>query len=85
MKTKKYFANISVNNGTTWMHDVTGGNYRQLARRASKSARANCYVGNSYSWWVWDEDCIIIAAGSGYKTGRGFCYLDSKHLIGERF
>ena len=84
MKTKKYFANMSVNNGTHLRPDLEGTNYRKLAKDISQIARGNCYVGNEYSWEVWDENDIIVAAGAGIKTKNGgFNYLDCSHLIGE--
>ncbi len=43
-----YFANMSVNNGTRYGSDLVGTNKKQLARAISKSARANCFVGNKF-------------------------------------
>lgn len=79
---KKYYANMSVNNGTHYAPDWEGANYRKLAKAISNSARANCFVGNEYSWWVWDEEGTIVAAGSGRHTCRGFSYYYCQHLIG---
>jgi len=80
---KKYYANMSVNNGTHYRPAWEGRNYRKLANEISKSAKANCFVGNDYSWKVWDEKGIIVAAGAGHKTSNGFSYMRCSHLIGE--
>ena len=81
---KKYYANMSVNNGTHLSPDWEGGNYRKLANDISQAARGNCFVGSEYSWKVWDEDGIIVAAGAGRKTSKGFSYFNCSDLIGER-
>lgn len=79
----KYYANMSVNNGTHYRPDWEGTNYRKLASSISASARANCFVGNDYRWTVWDENDKIVAVGAGHKTSKGFVYFDCSQLIGE--
>lgn len=82
---KKYYANMSVNNGTHYRPDWEGTNKNKLAKEIGASARANCFVGNKCSWTVWDEDFIIVAAGAAIKKQNGnFVYLDCSGLIGER-
>ena len=81
---RKYFANMSVNSGTNFKQSLRGTNYRKLAAEISKIAKANCFVGNSYSWTVWDENQTIVAAGAGRKTNRGLVRCDCSHLIGEK-
>ncbi len=82
---KKYYANMSVNNGTHYRPDWEGTNKNKLAKEIGASARANCFVGNECSWKVWDEDGIIVAAGAAVKKQNGnFSYLDCSGLIGER-
>lgn len=80
----KYFANMSVNNGTTFQSDIESNNKGELAKRVSHSARANCFVGSEYSWKVWDEEGVIVAAGAGRKTEKGFSYYNCEDLIGEQ-
>ena len=80
---KKYFANMSVNNGTHYRPDWEGTNYKKLAAAISASARANCFIGNDFQWEVWDEDEIIVAAGAGRKTNNGFCYMNCSELVGQ--
>lgn len=80
---KKYFANMSVNNGTRLINDYQGTNLRKLKSDISQVARGNCFVGNEYSWKVWREDGIIVAAGAGIKTNKGFNYLNCQDMIGE--
>lgn len=80
----KYYANMSVNNGTHYRPALEGTNYRKLASEISKSARENCFIGSTYSWTVWDENRVIVAAGAGRATNSGFSYSDCSHLIGER-
>ena len=80
---KTYFANMSVNNGTHYRHAWKGTNNQKLAKEISASARANCLVYNKYSWMVWDENGIIVAAGAGYKRKNDFYYLCMSHLIGQ--
>ena len=80
---KKYFANMSVNNGTYLQNDIQGTNLRKLKSDISQVARGNCFVGNEYSWKVWREDGIIVAAGAGIKTNKGFNYLNCQDMIGE--
>lgn len=79
---KKYYANMSVNNGTRYRQDIEGTNYRKLAADISSIARANCFINNEYSWWVWDNKGIIVAAGSGRATYNGYDYYSCKYLIG---
>ena len=79
----KYFANMSVNNGTHLDKDLQGANKTALQRDISKIARGNCFIGNEYSWKVWREDGIIVAAGAAIKTNKGFNYLNCKDMIGE--
>ncbi len=79
----KYYANMHVNNGTCYRLPLEGTNKNKLAKKIAKSARANCFVGNEYTWKVWDEDEIIVAAGAGKKNQNGhFSYLDCSELIG---
>lgn len=81
---KKYYANMSVNNGTHYRPDWQGTNKNKLAMEISASARANCFAGSEYSWTVWDEDENIVAAGAGYKKYNGnFCYYSRKEWIGR--
>ena len=80
----KYFANFNVNNGTMLQKDIEGTNKKELAKRIAKSAKANVYVGNEFSWNVWDEDDIIVMAGAGRKTENGFSYYNTEDLIGEQ-
>lgn len=42
----KYYANMSVNNGTHYRTDLEGTNKNKLAKKIAASARANCFVGN---------------------------------------
>lgn len=79
----KYFANMSVNNGTTFQKDLEGNNKAKLAKSVSESARGNCYLNNEFRWWVWDENGIIVAAGAGRKTQNGYCYYYMRELIGQ--
>ena len=79
----KYFANMSVNNGTTFQKDLEGTNKSVLAKQVAHSAKANVFVGNEYSWKVWNEEGTIVAAGAGVKTENGYSYLSCEHLIGE--
>lgn len=79
----KYFANMRVNSDTRYQKDLEGSNKNKLARSISNSARANCYVGNEYHWYVWDNQGIIVLAGAGIKTQSGnFNYLNCDDLIG---
>lgn len=81
----KYYANMSVNNGTHYSTDLEGTNKNKLANKIAASARANCFVGNEYGWKVWDEDGIIVAAGAAFKKQNGkFSYLNCQDMIGER-
>ncbi len=80
----KYYANMSVNNGTH-RPDWEGTNKNKLAKEIAASARANCFVCNKCSWQVWDEDGIIVAAGAAIKKQNGkFSYLNCQDMIGER-
>lgn len=80
----KYYANMYVNNGTRFQKAIEGSNKNKLARSIAGSARANCFVGSDYSWYVWDEQGIIVLAGAGYKKSNGnFIYSNRKDLIGE--
>lgn len=81
---KKYYANMSVNNGTHYRPSIEGTNYRKLAARISHCARANCFINNQFAWWVWDENDIIVAAGSGRATDNGYEYYSCRHLIGTK-
>lgn len=79
----KYYANMHVNNGTCYCNRLEGTNKNKLAKEIAKSARANCFVGNEYTWKVWNEDQIIVAAGAGKKKQNGhFIFLDCSDLIG---
>lgn len=79
----KYYANMKVNNNTRFQKDLEGSNKNELARTISSIARANCFVGNYYSWYVWDEQGIIVKAGSGEKSPSGhFDYFNCEYLIG---
>ena len=81
----KYYANMSVNNGTHYCPDWEGTNKNKLAKRIAAYARANCFVGNELRWRVWDEDGIVVAAGSAIKKQNGkFSYLNCQDMIGER-
>ena len=82
---KKYFADMSVNNGTHFIKPLEGTNWRKLAKEISQSARGNCFLGSEFSWKVWDENDIVIAAGAGRKTKNGYSYYDCSHLIGNEF
>jgi hypothetical protein len=79
----KYFANTLVNGGTRIQHDITDTNKKKLASYISQFARSECFLNNEYSWRVWNEYNIIVAAGSGRRTENGFCYYSCEHLIGE--
>lgn len=79
----KYYANMSVNNGTHFKKDLEGTNKKELKARISSIARANCFVGNYYSWTIWNEQERIVAAGSGFKNYAGnFEYFNCDYLIG---
>ena len=81
----KYYANMSVNNGTHYRPDLEGTNKHKLAKEIAASARANCFAGNEYRWKVWNENGIIVAAGAAIKKQNGnFSYLDCSGLLGER-
>ena len=79
----KYYANMSVNNGTRFQKDLEGTNKVKLAKSVSESARGNCYLNNEFQWWVWDENGIIVAAGAGRATENGYCYYYMRELIGQ--
>lgn len=80
---KKYFANMNVNNGTHFRPDWESTNKSKLTREIASTARANCFVGNVYSWKVWDETGKIVAAGAGIKTIKlGIQTLNVTDLIG---
>ena len=81
---KKYFANMNVNNGTRYITNLQGSNFRKLAREISASARANCFIHNEFSWTVWDENGIIVAAGAGRITAKGCIYYSCSDYIGRR-
>lgn len=82
---KKYYANMSVNNGTHYRPDWEGTSKNKLAKEIAKTARANCFVGNEYSWKVWDEYGIIVAAGAGIKKQNGkFSNQNCQDEIGRR-
>lgn len=74
---------MKVNNGTRFQKDIEGSNKNKLARSIAGSARANCFVGNQYKWYVWDDQGIIVSAGAGFKNYSGnFEYYDCEDLIG---
>ena len=78
-----YFANMLVNGSTTLQKDLLSTNKSQLAKQIARSAKANCYVDNEFSWKVWNEKSRIVAAGAGRKTEKGFAHYNCKDLIGE--
>ena len=81
----KYYANMSVNNGTRYCQDLEGTNKNKLEKKIAASARANCFVGNEFRWRVWDEDGIVVAAGAAIKKQNGkFSYLNCQDMIGAR-
>lgn len=80
----KYKANMNVNNGTHLQKAMQDNNLKRLQSDISKIARGNCFIGNEYTWKVWNENGIIVAAGAGKKNGKGnFSHLNCKGLIGE--
>lgn len=73
-----------VNNGTSYQKNLEGANKHKLAREISRRARANCYAGNEYHWYVWDDQGKIVVAGAGTKNANGnFVYLDCDDLNGQ--
>lgn len=79
----KYFANFSTNNGTRLEKDLESTNKKELAKEISLIARGNCLEGNEFSWLVYNEKGIVVAAGAGRKTENGFCYYSMHGTIGE--
>jgi len=80
----RYYANMYVNNGTQYRPDWEGTNKNKLAEEISAAARGNCFAGNHYSWQVWNEQGIIVAAGAGYKKQNGnIRFLNCEYLIGD--
>ena len=81
----KYYANMNVNSGSHYRYDMENTNKKKLARQISASARAHCYPGRRYTWKVWNEEGIIVLAGSAIKKQDGnFTYINCKHLVGIR-
>ena len=60
-----YRANFSCNNGTTLMKPLSDTNKQRLAKRIRDWAKAECFIGNTYRWWVTDENGVDIMEGQG--------------------
>lgn len=65
----KYFANMLVNNGTRFQKPIEGTNKKELISSIYNSAKANRFQGNAAHWSVWDENGVLVAAGSIYDWG----------------
>lgn len=60
-----YRANFSCNNGTTLMTPLCDTNKHRLAKKIRDWAKAECFIGNTYRWWVTDENGVDIMEGYG--------------------
>lgn len=81
----KYYANMTVNNGTHLYSDIEGTNKFELLREIRDIAQAECFAGSECHWKVWDENGVIVLAGAAFKNiNNKFTYLFSRHWIGEK-
>lgn len=79
-----YYANMLVNGGVSLQKDLTNTSKNELVKRISHIARMNCFVGNEFSWKVWDSEEKIVSAGAGRKTENGFCFYNCTDMIGQK-
>lgn len=74
MKTPKiYYAQFSANDGTRFLHPLTGCNKRKLIVAVRSAAEAERFVGNTAWWWVWCYEAskrVNVAAGKIDRNGR---------------
>lgn len=71
--TKIYYAQFAANNGTRFLHPLTGCNKKKLIVAVRSAAKAERFVGNTAWWWVWYYEAglrLYVAAGKIGRNGR---------------